>query len=214
MALEAAHALLTHCMGSRAGATAALAGLLDHSSEDGDLAKCSSSGLRILRYAGDARGAPRSGAPHTDNTIITAAPRADVPALEVCLPSSPEWLDVEVTLLDDDVLVFPGDALCAITRGALPALLHRVPPARYEGRAPRRLSTPYFLRARPGALLRPVLSTEHPGDDAGREQPLTAAHIECNMGDCRRRRPWMATRADAAFYRRAMELVASDVPQH
>lgn len=165
-----------------------------------ELAECSSSGMRMLRYDGNSGAGPRNGSPHTDNTLITAAPRADVPALQLAKRAEggreSVWEAVEAQMGPDDVLVFAGDALCALTRGRYAAGLHRVPPGEYVGKW--RMSTPYFLRARPGAEL----------------GMLTQDELERNVRNCRRSRPWMRSRADAEWYAQRIELLRSTESQH
>ena len=94
--------------------------------------------------------------PHIDLGLLTLAPAASVPGLEVerrrCDVATStggiggdgdEWEPIESLLQEDELLLFGGAALAHASSGALPALRHRVGlPA--SGRE--RVSMPFFLR--------------------------------------------------------------------
>ncbi|KAJ0402688.1 hypothetical protein ATCC90586_009465 [Pythium insidiosum] len=92
---------------------------------------------------------------HADLGLVTVSPCATVPGLQMWNMERMSWTDVEA---DAGVLhfsVFAGETLGFITNGLIKAPLHRVPPICVDSEADRRMSMPYFLRARPNACLNP-----------------------------------------------------------
>ena len=83
--------------------------------------------------------------PHSDLGLLTLAPRASVPGLEI--EASPGvWVAIEEFMAEDEALLFGGstlEELCGVT-----ALPHRV-----VRQGVTRLSAPYFLRASPTVVL-------------------------------------------------------------
>ena len=80
------------------------------------------------------------------------------------------------------MLLFAGDALSYLTHGLVPALMHRVvprPPATPSSNAPR-VSAPFFLRGKRGAVLSPLPPLP----------PLSVAVLEHNAGNLRSAWPW------------------------
>lgn len=93
--------------------------------------------VRIHRYTTDA-----DFPPHCDLGLLTIAPRASLPGLEVQDWTTGEFISVEEGMREDEAILFGGLTLQELT--GLTALPHKV---RRHGRD--RLSAPYFLRASP-----------------------------------------------------------------
>ncbi|KAK1947223.1 hypothetical protein P3T76_001233 [Phytophthora citrophthora] len=92
---------------------------------------------------------------HADLGLVTVSPLATVPGLQMWNLERMTWSDVEETASTIHFSVFAGETLGLLTHGVISAPLHRVPPICVEAEAERRMSMPYFLRAKPGACLNP-----------------------------------------------------------
>jgi len=151
-----------------------------------DLSTASHTAMRVWQYT---HGRPSGW--HCDNTLLTLAPRGSAAGLQAKSPVDGRTFFPERHMDAHSVLVFAGDALSFLTAGHVPALMHRVlPPA--DARRPR-LSCPFFLRARRGALLH----SERQGTlshGAGRSLPaLLVTDLEHNAGNLRASWPWKRT---------------------
>ncbi|KAL3674498.1 hypothetical protein V7S43_000446 [Phytophthora oleae] len=92
---------------------------------------------------------------HADLGLVTVSPLATVPGLQMWNLERMTWSDVEENASAIHFSVFAGETLGLLTHGVISAPLHRVPPICVEAEAERRMSMPYFLRAKPGACLNP-----------------------------------------------------------
>ncbi|KAE9358946.1 hypothetical protein PF008_g2464 [Phytophthora fragariae] len=107
--------------------------------------------LRIYNYrnkAANCRGA-------SEERWLTVSPLATVPGLQMWNLEPMIWTDVEESATPLQFSVFAGETLGLLTHGVISAPLHRVPPICVEAEAERRMSMPYFLRAKPEACLNP-----------------------------------------------------------
>ncbi|OQR96771.1 hypothetical protein ACHHYP_13641 [Achlya hypogyna] len=93
---------------------------------------------------------------HADLGLVTVSPCATVPGLQMWNLERMLWTDVERDAETIHFSVFAGETLGFITNGLISAPLHRVPATVVEAEADRRMSMPYFLRARPQAVLNPT----------------------------------------------------------
>jgi isopenicillin N synthase-like dioxygenase len=136
---------------------------------------------------------------HTDSGLLTVAPKATANALEVLERSDLTWTPVEEGLEEGDVLVFAGETLSRVCNNYFPSLLHRPAARRMSVGAQARLSAPFFLRARPDAVLDVAvcdpskLGTVDPFVRA----PVTVEALSDNLGGARDALPWKKT----AYYR-------------
>eukprot|EP00644_Phytophthora_capsici_P006165 jgi/Phyca11/549324/estExt2_Genewise1Plus.C_PHYCAscaffold_320086 len=92
---------------------------------------------------------------HADLGLVTVSPLATVPGLQMWNLERMAWFDVEESASAIHFSVFAGETLGFLTHGVISAPLHRVPPICVEAETERRMSMPYFLRAKPGACLNP-----------------------------------------------------------
>ncbi|KAG2787117.1 hypothetical protein PC129_g23310 [Phytophthora cactorum] len=92
---------------------------------------------------------------HADLGLVTVSPLATVPGLQMWNLERMIWADVEEKATALHFSVFAGETLGLLTHGVISAPLHRVPPICVKKEAERRMSMPYFLRAKPGACLNP-----------------------------------------------------------
>ncbi|KAG7381582.1 hypothetical protein PHYPSEUDO_005822 [Phytophthora pseudosyringae] len=92
---------------------------------------------------------------HADLGLVTVSPLATVPGLQMWNLERMTWSDVEERATTLHFSVFAGETLGLLTHGVISAPLHRVPPVCVEAEAERRMSMPYFLRAKPDACLNP-----------------------------------------------------------
>ena len=76
-------------------------------------------------------------------------------------------VDAEEGLAEDEMTIFVGESLSRITKGALPAPLHRVPPPIVDGR----LALPLFVRAHPHARLGATTAEEFVVEHLFRRRP-------------------------------------------
>ncbi|TMW64852.1 hypothetical protein Poli38472_009019 [Pythium oligandrum] len=117
--------------------------------------------LRIYNYRNKSKdGAPvnpedQSCATHADLGLVTVSPVATVPGLQMWNLERMVWTDVEGDAGPLHFSVFAGETLGFITNGLVRAPLHRVPAIGVPTEDGRRMSMPYFLRARPEACLNP-----------------------------------------------------------
>eukprot|EP00966_Prymnesium_polylepis_P080962 1875531-Prymnesium_polylepis.1 len=63
---------------------------------------------------------------HTDPGLLTATAASEVPGLMVLDTASRAWVDVEAACRPNELIVFSGEALELMSRGAYPAAPHRV----------------------------------------------------------------------------------------
>ena len=103
--------------------------------------------LRIHRYTLDA-----DFPPHCDLGLLTLAPKASVPGLQVQSLSSGGWIAIEEQMGEEEAVLFGGLTLTELT--GLTALPHKVDRGGQD-----RLSAPYFLRASPDQTLPPATTT-------------------------------------------------------
>ncbi|KAG6619412.1 WD domain-containing protein [Phytophthora cinnamomi] len=96
---------------------------------------------------------------HADLGLVTVSPLATVPGLQMWNLERMLWADVEESATPLQFSVFAGETLGLLTHGVISAPLHRVPPICVETEAERRMSMPYFLRAKPEACLNPKAPT-------------------------------------------------------
>lgn len=131
---------------------------------------------------------------HADNTLLTISPAGTRVGLGVRVLGDGRHVWPEARMADGECLLFAGDALGVLTRGAVPALLHWVEPPKAEAR----MSMPFFLRPRLDALLDPArVCRAAPPADAPRVDPLRQRELEQNAQNVRWRWPWKRT----AYYR-------------
>eukprot|EP00747_Dinoflagellata_sp_TGD_P033234 gnl/TRDRNA2_/TRDRNA2_136485_c0_seq1.p1 gnl/TRDRNA2_/TRDRNA2_136485_c0~~gnl/TRDRNA2_/TRDRNA2_136485_c0_seq1.p1 ORF type:complete len:414 (+),score=78.31 gnl/TRDRNA2_/TRDRNA2_136485_c0_seq1:49-1290(+) len=98
---------------------------------------------------------------HTDASFVTIAPLGTAPGLQMQHPETGEWLDIEKGLPTEEghIIVFVGDFVEKLTKGAFAAAVHRVvlPSSLQEpvstSRMSKRLSMPFLLRGQPDAIL-------------------------------------------------------------
>lgn len=158
--------------------------LLDDKATGVDLEHCSHSALRVWSYT---RGQPSGW--HCDNTLLTLAPAGTRTGLRVRTLDGQHCQPEERMAADGAFIVFAGDALSYLSGGRVPALMHDVvaPPA---GASPPRLSAPFFLRGRRGALLRPPPPLA----------PLGVEALERNAAGERMGFPWKREGPLAEYY--------------
>jgi isopenicillin N synthase-like dioxygenase len=96
---------------------------------------------------------------HADLGLVTLSPLASVPGLQMWNLERMVWADVEESATPLYFSVFAGETLGLLTHGVISAPLHRVPPICVGAEAERRMSMPYFLRAKPDACLNPNAAT-------------------------------------------------------
>ncbi|TYZ64495.1 hypothetical protein PybrP1_000135 [[Pythium] brassicae (nom. inval.)] len=118
--------------------------------------------LRIYNYRNKARpdAAPlhpddHSCGVHADLGLVTVSPVATVPGLQMWNFDRMAWSDVEEDAQAIHFSVFAGETLGFLTNGLICAPLHRVPAVVVADESSRRMSMPYFLRARPQQVLNP-----------------------------------------------------------
>ena len=96
---------------------------------------------------------------HCDLGLLTVAPRASVPALQV-QDRHGDWIDIEKIMDPNQVIIFAGLHLSEITNGQIRALPHRVA-SEQEGGPYERFSAPFFLRASEAETLRLRRQRQH-----------------------------------------------------
>jgi isopenicillin N synthase-like dioxygenase len=205
-----AHHLRTHlpsvldvARSPAAAAAAAAATSLVTSSSPVDLSAASHSAMRIWMYT---QSEPSGW--HCDNTLLTLAPPASVAGLLVRTLDG-ATLYPEEGMEEGEMLLFAGDALSYLTHGMIPALMHRVVPRPLAAAPPSavtrpsastpastpaaclpRVSAPFFLRGRRGAVLSPLPPLP----------PLSVAVLEHNAGNLRSAWPWKRDGPLRAYY--------------
>lgn len=92
---------------------------------------------------------------HADLGLVTVSPVATVPGLQMWNLDRMTWSDVEQDAHSIHFSVFVGETLGFLTNGLLRAPLHRVPAVVVADESSRRMSMPYFLRAKPQQVLNP-----------------------------------------------------------
>lgn len=89
---------------------------------------------------------------HADLGLLTVAPPANVPSLELWNPRTGEAVQPEKDAAPGEWIVFAGQTLAFLTGGAVQAAAHHVPfVPEHDGVT--RTSMPLFLRAAPGAII-------------------------------------------------------------
>lgn len=146
------------------------------------------------------KGALLQGA-HADLGLLTVSPISAHPLLEAWDPETLAWRHAERDALAApgmcDALVFAGETLSFLTAGRVQAIVHKVglphaPDARGLS-AEARYSMPFFARARPDAVLRPLLPhgfAEVQAGGGGQAAPLTTEQLMRDFLFARR--PWRA----------------------
>jgi isopenicillin N synthase-like dioxygenase len=130
---------------------------------------------------------------HADLGLLTISPLSSLPMLDAWDSETLVWRAVERDACEwggCDALVFAGETLALLTAGRVPAVVHKVDllSAGSSGGRAERFSMPFFSRARPDALLRPL-------DALGLgAKPVTTT--EFMDGYLFRRRPWRAVGPD------------------
>lgn len=199
---RAGQATLVACAQRLGGdAPARLAELLDNPAATQVKAnELSATAVRVCHYSRlDVKDSDDELSDHTDISLLTVAPRGTRPALLVKCLRTGDYLDVEAELGADEAVVFAGDMLACATANFFPAVLHRPCADTMRGESgpgvAHRLSMPFFMRARPQAVLHaPALrSPALDGPYARALPPLRVADLEDNLGGCRDRLPWKAS---------------------
>lgn len=144
---------------------------------------------------------------HTDNSLVTVAPRATIKALEL-LPFDcdkvTEFMNVEEAMEENELCVFVGDSLGKLSGGIYPSVVHRpnekkcldaFSKIREDGKTEfeveqlrrvfGRISFPFFLRARPDAVLNTMVSKY-----SNTTTDISVAELETNKARCREQWPW------------------------
>jgi hypothetical protein len=113
--------------------------------------------LRVYNYRNKVNAPPddNSCGVHADLGLVTVSPVATVPGLQMWNLERMLWADVEENVTALHFSVFAGETLGVLTNGGITAPLHRVPGIVVDSEAERRMSMPYFLRARPEKCLNP-----------------------------------------------------------
>ena len=122
--------------------------------------------LRAYRYKAGGCGCHA----HADLGMLSLSPApvpCRAPGLLVYDPEHLCWVDAEEGLAEDEMTVFVGETLSRLTKGALPAPLHRVPPPIVDGR----LALPLFVRAHPHARLGATTAEEFVVEHLFRRRP-------------------------------------------
>lgn len=129
---------------------------------------------------------------HTDSSFLTVAPKGTFAGLEVRDFASLEWREIETSMQEDDVLVFAGDCLSRLSNDYFRSVLHRPSAKAMAAKWPPRLSTPFFLRGRPDAILDVrQCNPERIGEVApSLLDTVTVDHFADNVGGVRDSVPW------------------------
>ena len=139
---------------------------------------------------------------HTDNSLLTLAPRASCSGLAVRDYASGKWVHVERSMADDEAILFCGDPLSFVSRHHFPACMHRPDAMEMVRQAPKaRLSFPFFLYPDADATLdstrtRAALRAADGSSALPEPEPatLSVADLKLNVGDCRGSWPWKRER--------------------
>nr|MBP9113160.1 isopenicillin N synthase family oxygenase [Polyangiaceae bacterium] len=129
---------------------------------------------------------------HCDSALMTVAPKASLAALDLRRFDSLEWDRFEARMDNDDLLVFVGDTMARLTNNYYPALLHRPTVEPMLPSDLSRISTPFFLRARPDALLDASMCDLAKVGPLQKEceTPIVVEAINDNIGGARENLPW------------------------
>ncbi len=129
---------------------------------------------------------------HCDSALMTVAPKASLPALDLRRFDSLEWECFEAQMEEDELLVFVGDTMARLTNNYYPALLHRPTVNPMLPSDLPRISTPFFLRARPDALLDARMCDLAKVGPLQKEceTPIVVEAINDNIGGARENLPW------------------------
>ena len=134
-----------------------------HISSDGS--ELSSSLLRVCKYpTSDAADARVSFGAHTDTSFVTLGLASGTSGLEMLDRQRMRWEGVEAGS-GSDMVVFTGEFLQVLSRGAFEAAAHRV-----VARSSERISCPFIVRGRARAVINVTSSSSHGGDEQGDEQ--------------------------------------------
>ena len=144
---------------------------------------------RLYSYKAEPRGTGCQA--HADLGLLTVSPSASAPGLLVYDTERLHWWDVESSIepCGAELTVFAGEQLSYLTRGAIQAALHRVPP---PPAGTNRLSLPFFVRARHQAVLVPAKApaTAPAAKMAGKSHQRPRRVDDFVTNDLFRRRPW------------------------
>ena len=164
--------------------------LLDNAESMSNLAKSSSTALKVSHYNGQC--ANVYAGIHADSSLLTLAPRGTRAGLLVKNIVGGKWINIERSIGQSQLLVFAGDVLSRATHGYIPSLLHAPCAPEYDEKADPRISMPYFVRPRPGAMIESCRSKLINGEvDAG--PPLQMEDLTRNLNSVRDRWPWKCT---------------------
>lgn len=152
--------------------------------------------LRILHYdripSGPASLVQGLFPTHADSSFLTVTPLSSFAALQLKNWSTGAWLSVEEQLHPDELMVFSGECLARLTNNYFPAVVHHPSVEKMRNASETRISSPFFLRPRPEALLDTTWcapSLVGPLPHALRT-PTAAGDIVDNVNGCRDRLPW------------------------
>ena len=132
-----------------------------HSTESQTLDNFGASVLRVYSYDPQTEPQQPTGCGiHADLGLLTLAPRATHAGLRLWQPQTQEWVNVEENTQENQCILFAGETLGLLSNGLIRAPLHCVSYASEDGQQSRRMSMPFFLRAKPSAKL-PDQQTTH-----------------------------------------------------
>ena len=158
----------------------------------------SQTALRVWSYPAGGPTSPW----HCDNSLVTLGAKGSARGLHVRLLDG-RLLYPEDHLQDNDVVVYIGDALSYLSGGRVQPLMHEVRPPPSAGTSgddgERRLSMPFFLRARRDVVLRPDLAAPSLSS-AATLAPLRVAELEDDEEGVRQRWSWKQTGKHARYF--------------
>lgn len=127
---------------------------------------------------------------HADSSILTVSPRSTAPALDI--QAGGEWIEIEQQFTDNQVIVFGGECLARLTNNYYPAMVHRPNIKAMQQMSETRVSSPFFLRGRPEAVLDAgKLNADIIGVlDPRIAKSVTVADVSDNVDNCREDVPW------------------------
>ena len=131
---------------------------------------------------------------HCDSALMTVAPKASLAALDLRRFDSLDWERCESQMEEDELLVFVGDTMARLTNNYYPALLHKPTVEPMLSSAMPRISTPFFLRARPDAMLDATMCDLVKVGPLQKEceTPIVVEAINDNIGGARENLVWKA----------------------
>lgn len=100
---------------------------------------------------------------HTDASFLTLAPLGSAPGLQMWHGPSSSYVDVERGLDKQDLIVFVGDFVEVLTKGAYTAALHRVVLRPEDARE--RMSMPFLMRGKPDSEINTAPFVDSLGPD-------------------------------------------------